>query len=308
MKKLFLLGIFVLAFIAFNCKNATESKPKEEKRINESAISEITTSFYSNDSIILGSLHRIEKEGYLPWSDAHGFFDISETELLEANDLFAIGSITKTYTAAIILQLMEEGNVNLDSPAVNYLPAPFKAILDSMQYGPQVKVIHLLNHSSGIFSYTWVDQFYLDRYANLSRSFTVFDIMYYVTEYGWFINYPGTEHHYSNTNYIILGVIIEHITGKSYNDVLEEKIINPLNLSNTFLAEGMLANYPYDIIHGYDFDYGYITDIHEFNFDASGWAAGGIISNTTDLNIFIRALCKSELFQSSNTFHRYSIE
>ena len=159
LKKSLLICTLILALFSFSCKNTTESKPKEEKRINESAISEVTTSFYSNDSIILGTLHRIDKAGYFPWSDAHGYFDISETEALEVNDLFAIGSITKTYTATIILQLMEEGLVNLDSHAVNYLPAPFKAILDSMQYGPEVKVIHLLNHSSGIFSYTWVNQF-----------------------------------------------------------------------------------------------------------------------------------------------------
>jgi len=247
-------------------------------------------------------MHRIDKNGYFPWFDSHGFTDISESEQLESDDLFAIGSITKTYTATIILQLVEEGKINLDSLAIKYVPDSLKTILDSMQYGSDVKVIHLLNHTSGIFSYTWIEQFFIDRYADLSQSISVYEIMNYVTEYGWFVNYPGTEYHYSNTNYVILGVIIEHITGKSYKDNLEERILNPLNLSNTFLAEGMLGSYPQEIIHGYDFDYGRITDIHEFNFDASCWAAGGIISNTTDLNKFITALCKGELFESTITF------
>ena len=238
----------------------------------------------------------------MTWSDSHGFTDISESERLDPNDLFAIGSITKTYTATIILQLSEEGLIHIDSLAVNYVPSSFKVIMDSMQYGPNVKVIHLLNHTSGIFSYTWIEQFFIDRYANLSQSISVYDIMNYVTEYGWFVNYPGAEYHYSNTNYVILGVIIEHITGKSCKDNLEERILNPLKLSNTFLAEGMLGSYPQEIIHGYDVDYGRITDIHEFNFDASCWAAGGIISNTTDLNTFITALCKGELFESATTF------
>ena len=302
MIRILLFKIIIFLIFIFTCTNPTEVRKTAENRINESAISEITTSFYKDDSIILGTLHRIDKNGYLPWSDSHGFTDISESEQLEADDLFAIGSITKTYTATIILQLMEEGKINIDSLAIKYVPNSFKAILDSMQYGPDVKVIHLLNHTSGIFSYTWIEQFFIDRYANLSQSISVYDIMNYVTEYGWFVNYPGTEYHYSNTNYVILGVIIEHITGKSYIDNLVERIFNPLNLSNTFLAEGMLGSYSQEIIHGYDVDYGRVTDIYELNFDASCWSAGGIISNTKDLSIFITALCKGELFALENTF------
>ena len=85
--------IFIFLVLIFSCSNSAEERTIEERRINESAISEITTSFYNSDSIILGTLHRIDKNGSLPWSDSHGFTDISENEFLETDDLFAIVKI-----------------------------------------------------------------------------------------------------------------------------------------------------------------------------------------------------------------------
>jgi D-alanyl-D-alanine carboxypeptidase len=301
MRKLnILIMVIILLILIFTCKDP--SGFSGENKLNKSELDNVTSSFYSKNSNILGSLHRIDKIEYRSWSNSHGYMDLSKSKELSPDAVFAIGSITKTYTATLILQLMEKGLIYIENLAIDYLPTDFKAILESMEYGADVKVIHLLNHTSGIFSYTWIEEFYLDRYADLSAEISPVNIMEYVTEYGWFVNFPGTEYHYSNTNYVILGKIIEHITGIAYREVLEEKIIHPLNLSNTFLAEGMLSDYQRDIIHGYDVDYGEVYDIHQFNFDATCWSAGGIISNTKDLNKFITALCKNELYSNENTF------
>lgn len=288
---------WLLICLCISCEDITH-----RSRLNESELEDITASFFNANSNILGSLHRIDRKEYKSWNNSLGYTDLSRSESLEPDDLFAIGSITKTFTATIILQLMEEGSLHLDSLIVKYLPDEFKTIIDNMEYGQFIRVLHLLKHTSGIYSYTWIEQFFEDKYADLDHSMTPVDIMNYVTEYGWFVNYPGYEYHYSNTNYLILGVMIEHITGISYAQNLEQRIIQPLELENTFLAEGMLNTYNVDIIHGYDLDYGEVYDIHEFNFDASSWAAGGIISNTTDLNIFISALFKRRLFMNNETF------
>jgi len=136
---------------------------------------------------------------------------------------FRLGSITKQFTAALILQLVEQGKVKLDGKVSDYLPAYRKDI------GEKVTVHQLLNHTSGIPSYTSLAGFFND----VSRNpFTVDDfIKKYASNNLEFE--PGSKFSYNNSGYFLLGAIVEKVTGQTYEKALKERILDPLGMKNT---------------------------------------------------------------------------
>ncbi len=136
---------------------------------------------------------------------------------------FRIGSVTKQFTAALILQLAEEGKVKLDGKLGDYLPDYRK------DTGGKITVHQLLNHTSGIPSYTGQPDFF----ANVSRN--PYSVADFVKKHasGELEFEPGSKFSYNNSGYFLLGAIVEKVTGKSYETVLKERIFEPLGMSNT---------------------------------------------------------------------------
>lgn len=136
---------------------------------------------------------------------------------------FRLGSITKQFTALLIMQLVEKGKLKLDGKVTDYLPDYPKAT------GDKITVHHLLTHTSGIPNYTDVPGFL----QNMARDpYTPNSLV--KTFSGKPLDFePGTKFSYSNSGYFLLGVLIEKVTGKSYADVLKENILTPLQLKDT---------------------------------------------------------------------------
>ncbi len=136
---------------------------------------------------------------------------------------FRLGSITKQFTAALILQLVDQGKVKVDGKLSDYLPAYRKDV------GAKVTVHQLLNHTSGIPSYTGLPGFMKD----VSRNpFTVDEFVTKYTSNDLEFE-PGSKFAYNNSGYFLLGAIIEKVTGKPYATVLKEQILDPLGMKNT---------------------------------------------------------------------------
>ncbi|HSK72602.1 MAG TPA: serine hydrolase domain-containing protein, partial [Pyrinomonadaceae bacterium] len=136
---------------------------------------------------------------------------------------FRIGSVTKQFTAALILQLVEEGKIKLDGRVTDYLPDYRK------ETGEKVTVHQLLNHTSGIPSYTGLPGFI----ANESRNpYAVKDFVKKFAS-GDLEYEPGSKFSYNNSGYFLLGAIIEHVAGKPYAKVLQERILDPLGMKDT---------------------------------------------------------------------------
>lgn len=136
---------------------------------------------------------------------------------------FRLGSITKQFTATLILQLVEQGKIKLDGKLVDYLPDYRK------DTGAKVTIHNLLSHTSGIPNYTASPGFF----ANVSRN--PFSVADFVKKYASndLEFEPGTKFNYSNSGYFLLGAIIEKVTGKPFDQVLRENIFDPLGMKNS---------------------------------------------------------------------------
>jgi CubicO group peptidase (beta-lactamase class C family) len=165
----------------------------------------------------------VAEHGSVILKKGYGYANIEWKIPNEADTKFRLGSITKQFTAMLIMQLVEKGQIKLDGHISDYLPYYPK------KTGDKITIHQLLSHTSGIFNYTNDPDFYRkDRFTpktpeQLVKTFSEKELDFE----------PGTKWNYSNSGYIVLGAIIENVTGKSYEAVLQENILIPLGLRNT---------------------------------------------------------------------------
>ncbi|MET9630124.1 serine hydrolase domain-containing protein, partial [Lentzea sp. NPDC006480] len=200
---------------------------------------------------------------------------------------FRIGSNTKPFVSTVALQLAGEGKIGLDEPVDRYLPG----LVDQ-----RITVRQLLQHTSGLFDYT--EALPLDPAGFPSIRYKSWDPLELVKiSTGRPLGFePGAQHSYSNTNYVVIGLLIEKITGRPYAKAVEQRILKPLRLNDTVLP-GNSVDLPGPHAHGYypDAD-GKPTDVTRLN-PSWGWAAGEMISTTRDLDTFLNALLGGKLLK-----------
>lgn len=200
----------------------------------------------------------------------------------EPNTKFRIGSITKQFTSMLIMQLVAEGKIQLDEKMTNYLPDYRK------NTGNQVTIHHLLTHTSGIPSYTSLPNFFKD----VSRNpYTVDEFVKQFCSDSLAFE-PGSKYSYSNSGYFVLGAIIEEVTGKTYETVLQKRILDPLHMKNTGYDhhETIITNRA----TGYEkTPSGYINSAY---LDMSlPFSAGSMYSTVEDLYLWNQALYTEDL-------------
>ena len=201
--------------------------------------------------------------------------------------LFGAGSITKNFIAATILQLSEERKISLNDPISKYFP-------DHNNIDGNATIKELLNHTGGIFDYTENEVFFDFVFGDPSKIWTTEELFTYVLEPNF---EHGTNWRYSNTDYIILGCIIQKITGHKISDLLNKRFFRPLQLKSTVLypdqeLKGELSNVYLD---GMDF-----TDFVGTSLFSCAWTAGGIVSTPTDLVKWSKALYGGRVLKPSS--------
>jgi len=203
---------------------------------------------------------------------AKGKADIETGQLAQIKDKTRIGSITKTFVATAVLQLVDEGKIGLDDAVNKYL--------SFMPTGSKVTVRQLLNHSSGIFDAENDDPIFAKALLeNPSKKLSPQEIVEVSLAHKSY-NQPGKGAHYSNTNYKLLGMIVEEVTGKELGVVIEEKIIDRLGLSNTvFVTQPEIRG---DHLHGYAVLESGPMDVTTEPFIWILWASGNMVSNLQD--------------------------
>ena len=161
---------------------------------------------------------------------ACGYKSINPEERLEPKELFYIYSITKTFTAILIMQLVEKGLINLNAPIITYL--------EGIQLPKEVTVKNLLNHTSGVPSYTDLPNYISANRENPSEPWS-FEYVVKKTCNGK-LDFPSEKKwHYSNTGYMLLLFLIESITGIPFAKNVDDLIVNKIGLNNTYVAENI---------------------------------------------------------------------
>src|SRR5690349_2276950 len=165
----------------------------------------------------------VAENGKVVYKNAFGMANMEWNIPNTSDTKFRLGSITKQFTATIILQLVEQGKIKLDGKLSDYLPDYRKDV------GEKVTIHNLLTHTSGIPSYTSQPGFF----ENVSRN--PYKVDEFVKKYasGDLEFAPGSKFVYDNSGYFLLGAIIEHVTGKPYEQVLKENIFDPVGMKNT---------------------------------------------------------------------------
>lgn len=276
----------------------------------ETALDGLLASFVDPDSqdarlygLAPGAVFLIETPGWRYYK-ATGLADVATGEPINCAMPFQIGSNTKMMTATVILQLQEEGLLNIDDPLSDYLPD----YAEALPFGDQMTLRQLATHTSGLFSYTdnapngtpGIMEGAIGNTDMLTRGYTPDELIQFVIENGEPNFEPGAEGQwaYSNTGYVLLGIVIERITGQPLADVFQQRIFQPLGMEDTFLWNDMPQ-----------LDFGLPSSYYQAPFDvettewnmSQGWAAGAVISTAEDMTTFIRALLNGELFQDEAT-------
>jgi D-alanyl-D-alanine carboxypeptidase len=204
---------------------------------------------------------------------------------IAADTPFRVASISKPFVATIVLQLVDEGSVDLDAALSTYLP--------NTPIGGDVPIRMLLNHRSGLRNYTDRSAFIPDVFEDRNRVFTPDEILAWVEDA--VTDEPGQHFAYSNTNYILLGQLIERVAGTDLDTALQQRISEPLGLEATRFAplatanpDGLAAPWSSAVFHG-DPDAAYDS------IASSAWAAGSLTSTTGELATFFDALFAGKL-------------
>ena len=224
---------------------------------------------------------------------AAGSTDDEGGRAVEAGHRFRIGSITKTFVAALVLQLVDDGLVELDRPFGEHLPdAPF---------GERVTVRQLLSHSSGIPDFGRRDDYARLVLIQPGRVWATDEVVEMVADQPLDFE-PGSRTAYSNTNYSLAGLLAEEVTGRSLAELLRERISEPAGLDATFLEA--LEDSPRLAVNGhFDIDGdGQPNNVRGISYNAlvtSGAAAGGLSANALDVLDFAAALFEGELLSDA---------
>ena len=231
----------------------------------------------------MGSIS-IFKDGNEDYQNSFGFIDVENN--IEANSAskYRIASITKTFTATIIMQLVEENKLSLETTLDNYFPEIPNAEI--------ITIEHLLRHRSGLFNYT-SGEFELGRnFESATRS----ELIDYFISNGTIFE-PDDRYEYSNTNYVLLSFIIEDLDAKTYDQSLNDRIAVPLNLVDTY--NGEVTNSEDNEAFSYFLENDNWTPILETHYTLLQ-GTGSIISSAKGVNIFYQALFDGKLISENS--------
>jgi len=306
MKKLFLSLIILLVLgITFSCKKEKVFEPDFyacNLPFNDSSTSNMNNEKYQNliNGIaadgVPGVMMSIASPQEGMWLGTAGKADLAANVDLQSCNITRVGSTVKTFTATTILMLNEEGLLKLDDPASKYLSA---SDIKDIENADMATIRQLLQHSSGIFNYIQNLQFQTASLNDLIKEWSPDELLSYARKKPAYFA-PGTDVYYSNTNYVLLGMIITNITGKPFYEVFKEKIFEPLNL--TFTSFAATDPVPLGTIRGYVDFYSNLDVINATYY--SGWdyftADGGLISNPYDESVFFTALLSGQIISQAS--------
>lgn len=247
-----------------------------------------------------GAILHVDSPTLGTWTGAVGLGSVAPPAPMRRTDRFRAGSIMKPFVAVVVLQLIEQKRLSLEARLPQVLPA---SVVRRFHDAPQISVRMLLDHRSGIPDWltpavneeiarhpakVWKVSEFLDLAAAQPPVFP-----------------PGTRYGYSNTNYNLLGLIIEHLTGHSWRHEVSQRVICPLGLRGTSLPAPGHRSLPNPHAHGYGELDGRRIDLTEVDPSMAGAAGGSaLVTTVQDLARFLDELLKGRLFRHRETLRQ----
>jgi D-alanyl-D-alanine carboxypeptidase len=230
---------------------------------------------------------------------AVGYSDSTRRVPMRSDDRMLQGSVGKTYYAAAAMQLVAEGRLDLDAAVSDYLGD--RSWFDRVPNASNITVRNLMNHTSGVMRYEFKQEFLVDLKADPDKRWEPEELVAYILdEQPQFAAGQGWE--YSDTNYILLGLIIESITGRRLYDEVENRLLEPLGLNNTVPSDGRVIP---GLVQGYagagnpflGNDEVLLPDGRFVINPQFEWAGGGYASTTEDLARWAKAVYEGRAFE-----------
>jgi len=271
MKKILFLFLSVLMSFSLQAQSIDSLKLNQYfKKLDSTNKHMISAAIWKGDKIV--------------YSNQTGFADVENNKKATADTKYRIGSISKSFTATMIMKAIEEGKLNLDTKLNHFFP--------QIKNSSQININHLLTHQSGLYNFT-NDSLYTTYYTTPKSQEEMLEL---TAKYSPVFK-PGEKHEYSNTNYLLLSYILEKIYNKPYKRLLEEKITLPLHLKNTFFGGAIHSDkkeaYSY-IKNGEKWEKTPETD------PSIPMGAGAIVSTPQDLLAFANALFNKKIISAKS--------
>ncbi|NMM91258.1 serine hydrolase [Rhodococcus sp. SRB_17] len=225
---------------------------------------------------------------------AAGVADTTTGAPMETDFYHRIGSVTKTFTVTAVLQLVDEGKIGLDDPISKYV--------DGITEGDEISLRQLAGMRSGLVDYTTSEQFVLDVLSEPRRPFTPEELVGYIKDLPLHLR-PGTTVDYSNTNTVLLGMVVEKVSGSTLPELIDTKITSPLGMKHTSFPT--TNAFPNPHAQGYTnqtLDES-VTAATDWN-PSWGAGAGAMISSLDDMRIWAPALAKGDLLTDATQKQR----
>ncbi len=282
MRRRITLLVLALCLLGYSCVPPTSADGERHghiKRSLKSYFKGVTADGDFNGSVL------VTKEGEVLLKDGFGFADFEKHKRNKANTVFAVASMGKAFTAFATLILYERGMLSLNDLVSDYVP--------DYPYANQMTVYELLNMSAGIADFFQAPLLWEGN--NASRHHTPEELMEYFIDDPLHFE-PGTSFEYCNSCYVLLGLIIERVSGMSYRDFVKENLFDPLSMRNTSYDPDYVDTH---IIRktavGYENILTFPPPVSTFLDSTVGYAAGGLYSNIKDMHKWDRALSSNSL-------------
>ena len=245
----------------------------------------------------------VAKKGEIIFKEAYGELDRVTKAPNTIDTKYGIGSVTKQFTAMLIMQLVEEKKIELQDTIGKYLPYLSK------EKANQITIHQLLSHTSGLPHYNGLQAIGVGLKEFGNTNYTP-KALAKLIDRTHLVSNPGTEYYYSSFGYDILGAILENVSGKSFAELIDKKIASPLKLKNTgfgtnaYVSKELAKGYSYRELYGWDWwtsEHGGETTEAPFRDQSTAYAAGGMHSTVKDLFIWSEAIKTHQLLSPELT-------
>ena len=229
---------------------------------------------------------------------AYGYSDIEAGKPMKTGDKMLVGSTGKTFVSAVIMQLIDEGKLSEEDRLSDWLGS--KEWFGNLPNGEDITIYHLLHHTSGLPRYVFKEDLWSAFAEEPGRTWMPEELITFIIN-DQPVHPAGKGWSYSDTGYLLLGMVIEEITGNSYYDELQSRILNPFSMDDTSpsdsqLLDGLITGYTGDHTPPFDLPPKVgVNGMHVIN-PQFEWTGGGLLSNTTDLAVWVKNLYEGRIF------------